>query len=64
MIKADDYIAIGLLSALDASWLPQVVLKVMLEEAEQVLPILVVEVSTDGYHWVSLLLLRSVLYPR
>lgn len=53
--QSEDYIALGLLTALDSSWVPRVDFVFTLEQGEAVLQgaAMVVEVSADGYRWVS-----------
>lgn len=51
-MKADDYIALGLLSTIDSQWIQKVRLNFVLEDVEAVAPGLVIEVSVDGYEWV------------
>lgn len=54
VIRAQDYIALGLLMALDTAWVPRINLVFVLENVENVLEAVVFEVSADGYRWVSL----------
>lgn len=53
VIHAQDYIALGLLKALDVASVPLVSFSFILEEVEKVLEAVVFEVSADGYRWVS-----------
>lgn len=59
-MKADDYIALGLLKTIDAQWIQKVRLNFILEDVEAIAPGLIIEVSTDGYEWVRYLPLSSV----
>lgn len=55
VVKTHDYIALGLIAALDAVALPRVGFVFVLENVEKLFEaaILEVEVSADGYRWVS-----------
>ncbi|GAA6004003.1 uncharacterized protein JCM10292_000647, partial [Rhodotorula paludigena] len=52
VVKEGDYVALGLLEPLDAAWTPLVALRVVLADAFELLRLVRVEVSSDGYHWV------------
>lgn len=52
VVQAGDYIAMGLLAPIDSQWTPRLTLNFVLEKIESILPGLILQVSSDGYHWV------------
>ncbi|GAA6009552.1 hypothetical protein JCM11491_003601 [Sporobolomyces phaffii] len=53
LAKDGDFIGLGLIKSLDPIWTPSIVLHFILEDAADFLPVLEVQVSSDGYRWVA-----------
>lgn len=53
VVQKGDYIGLQLLAPLDSQWTPEMELVFTLEHPSRILPHLALEVSADGYSWVS-----------
>lgn len=52
-VEKDDYVGLALVRGLDQIWTPKVTLHFLLGGIEAIAPGLLIEVSVDGYTWVS-----------
>lgn len=57
--KSGDYVGLGLIRPLDPVWTPSIVVHFIFEDVEKFLPSLEVQVSSDGYNWVSFIAFLS-----